>query len=332
MLDGGWEILRRVTPYERRGAMHYSTSVLRDVNAVLRAHVDMFLVAFVGGLLLSGCTTRQLAWHTAELGPSITKIEEDQILTNISRFIDACPDSAADDSKRVPCRGVVPDQFVLGGGQAQVSNQQQGPNVTANLIGQAIKSLTLQDQNQWTQSWSITPVTDFADLERLRLLYSFAVSRRVDDKPDGAKQFVDAYTSTLVRAIDPAARIPALMSAPDADTPTKLCLADFQLPLPGQLSLSPSKCPEAWSWSDLAKDWTHRLPTSRWIYWDKTPPVSGLRHVGRYGRHTLYVNDADLQDFMIWILGATPNTSATGGKSGGGGKTGSGALDLTPIR
>jgi hypothetical protein len=271
------------------------------------------LVVVLVGMLASACTMRQLTSRTTELGPSITEIEEDQILANLSRFIEPCAKAISDESNGEACHGVVPNQFVLGGGQAQVSNQLQGPNLTANLVGQAIKSLTFQDQNQWTQSWSITPVTDFADLERLRLLYAYAITR----PKNNTQQFVNNYTMTLVKSVDPTARIPQLMAETYMSTTTNLCIADLPLPLPGRLQLH-SSCQKSWSWEEVAaRDWAHRLPTAKWVYWDSDIPSENIKHARRYGKHILYVNQESLQDFMIWILGATPNTSASAGKAGG---------------
>lgn len=292
---------------------------MRDASRWFSFHSGHALVPcsfVVVALLVAGCTTRQLASRTTELGPSITKIEEEEIFMNLSRFIDSCVKQTGDQA----CRGVVPNQFVLGGGQAQVSNQQQGPNLTTNFMGQVVKALTFQDQNQWTENWSITPVTDFADIERLRLLYTYAVTRKSDD-PKAARAFANEYMSTLVKAIDPTARMPRLMTQLDTET-TKLCLAYLPLVLPGTPSQSKSGCPD-WKWGEevTANEWVHRLPHSKWVYWDpKAPPPDAPRRAGKYGDHVLYVNDSALQDFMIWILGATPNTSANAGKGGGAGK------------
>jgi hypothetical protein len=43
--------------------------------------------------------------------------------------------------------------------------------------------------------------------------------------------------------------------------------------------------------------------------------------VGSYSNHTIYVRASDLEDFLIWVLGATANTNGGGG-GGKGGKNG----------
>jgi hypothetical protein len=76
-----------------------------------------------------------------------------------------------------------------------VSNQIQSPNLTANFHGRTHSSLAFQNQNQWTQSWSLSPVTDFPDLERLRSLYRLAIGL-TDDVSNNDKliqTFIDRY-------------------------------------------------------------------------------------------------------------------------------------------
>ena len=45
---------------------------------------------------------------------------------------------------------------------------------TVNFEGIALRSIGLQNQNQWQQSWSVTAVTDVGDLQRLDALYRYA--------------------------------------------------------------------------------------------------------------------------------------------------------------
>ena len=76
--------------------------------------------------------------------------------------------------------------------------------ITANFHGRTISALAFQNQNQWTQSWSLSPVTDFSDLERLRNLYRPAI-RLTDDasKNDALIQsFIVHYIHTQVKGVD----------------------------------------------------------------------------------------------------------------------------------
>jgi hypothetical protein len=280
----------------------------------------ILVIAF---LLMGGCTSTNLVSNTAALGPSISDIERDQIYNNLSLFIDSCSQHGA-------CNAV-PNHFVLGGGQAQVSNQIQTPNVTANLSGVVFRTLAFQNQYQWTQSWSITPVTDFSDLERLRDLYHFAIALPAGNDslidPYPFANFADDYIRSQVKSVDATNTIPSrVMLLPGPASAT----LSYQLPLPLPPDLTDGvkqvddKNPK-WMGNTPPSQWPHPLPDAKWVYWDVPQTPAGTKAVGKYGKHTLYVKEDQLQYFMIWIIGATPNSNA--GSKGGGAKPSSGLIN-----
>jgi hypothetical protein len=264
---------------------------------------------------MGGCTSVQLESSTSALGPSINNIERQQIYANLSLFIDSCDNKG-------PCNAL-PNQFVLGGGQAQVSNQVQFPNITANFQGLFVKSTGLQNQNQWTQAWAISPVTDFSDLERLRALYELAISLGISGDTTLIETFVDHYTATQVKGVDPnTVAVARYVSTSAINNNGTQGLTVDQIPIP---------LPDYDSSSKLISDssmWHHPLPNKKWVYWDKQPAPVGTKtiHAGRFGNHDLFVDEGALQSFMVWIMGATANTNGGGGGKGGGSQKGAQGL------
>jgi hypothetical protein len=153
-------------------------------------------------------------------------------------------------------------------------------------------------------------------------LYRYAVSlQEAGATKYTHKEFAWDYRNALVKSVDSTSRVPQrLISKTDPGLlPPAAVTADIlPLPLPGHPcpDLAGNKTCEAWSEDSSSDTWFHKLPARKFVYWDdSTRPAADF--VGKYGRHRLYINNKDLQTFMIWILGATPNTS-----SGGGGKAG----------
>jgi hypothetical protein len=256
--------------------------------------------------LLTGCavTTAQLKGATTELSASVLDLETHQILENISAFIDGC-------ASPVDC-DAIPSQFVLGNGQTQVSNQIQAPNLTANFQGIALKSLAFQDQNQWTQTWSVVPVTDYGDLKRLRLLYQFAVLMG-STSPLAYADFADQYIK-LPLAGAPTGYLP--INATGTVT-GQSSYSQLPMPVPAISDAATVAHAQKWSGPDPSQ-WPVRLPNQKWIFWDVPGgQQSGTENVGRYGHHVLNVNKKDLRAFTLWVMGATIDTNNTAKGSGG---------------
>jgi len=218
-------------------------------------------------------------------------------------MIDSCFPAPSSPAVSKPGCNAVPAQFVLGSGQAQVSNQVQTPNITANLTGVMVKSLGFQDSNQLTQSWGINPVTDYADLKRLRALYKFAVTREEPAQSYGVDDFTVDYASAPVNGGKQNSASPNPWEAANLTTNP----LDYDLPLPPLPGQS--------------AQWAYKMPSTKWVYWDSQPRPPEAVPVGSYSNHTIYVRASDLEDFLIWVLGATANTNGGGG-GGKGGKNG----------
>jgi hypothetical protein len=250
-------------------------------------------------LNLAGCTATQLQWTTTNLGPSIADIEQREIRANLERF--------AED------KDAVPSQFVLGGGSATVSNQFQPSISSVNLTGVAIKAFGLQDQNQISVGWSVAPVTDFGDLQRLRALYRYALGFIT------VGEFVTEYTT----APAPALSTDSPMIAPRTTTnqlnqsPTS---PTFHMPLP----------PPGEDLPDPAT-WDPPLPSiGGFISVNLQEGAAPFPGPAFPGARILYVRSRkELDNFTLWVIGATPSTTAGGGGGGGGGGKGGGARSLS---
>jgi hypothetical protein len=143
-------------------------------------------------LLLAGCglTALQLQQATDSLRDSVPDLLSAQIFHNIiAKSIH--PDA-------------LPAQVVVGAGQAQVTNQLIMPSATINFTGMAIRSMGLQNQNQWQQSWSVSAVTDVGDLQRLDSLYRYArnLSTICDFIENYTRAIISATTTTSLRISD----------------------------------------------------------------------------------------------------------------------------------
>ena len=130
------------------------------------------------GLSLAGCAGPLLNHNTMTLGPSLGTLEEKQVLINLGRFIDN--------------DWAIPGHVELSAGQVQVSNQ-IGINLKyphtygvsgASLTKSATEEFDLTPaQTMDQESYSIVPVTNSSDVQRLRALYHLAVC------PDDVESF-----------------------------------------------------------------------------------------------------------------------------------------------
>jgi len=267
------------------------------------------------GVSLGSCsvTTAELKGASTQLSPTIMDIEREQVLQNIGAFIAAGCDAGR-------C-SAMPSQFLLGGGQAQISNQVQAPNLMMNVQGAFFKSFSVQDQNQWVQTWSVTPVIDYSDLQRLSLLYRYAVTLGSGDNTQIMKSFTAAYIQQLLQnnatSISPYSESGAVDGSQYNMLP---------MPLP-PIDTSTTDMTKQLTSLPTSDKWPVRLPYEKWIYWERNNLPSGLKYEGEYSGYPIYVRESDLNDFVRWVLGATVNTAASA-KSGGGKAPG---LALPPI-
>jgi hypothetical protein len=110
---------------------------------------------------LAGCAPYQASQNADQLISNISDIREAQVIYNIGRAIE---DSS-----------MVPGAVVITQGTAQIT---QSLGVTLSWAVHFVKSLSSPLTNSWTSSWQLTPVTDGGDLQNLRVLYSFIVTKQ----------------------------------------------------------------------------------------------------------------------------------------------------------
>jgi len=109
-------------------------------------------------LLGSGCIEGQLHYNTLELTSTVEKIQYDQVLDNLALFLDS------------PGNNTLPAVVDLSSGSVQVADQ-FSPSFKFPFSGMITREADLTIQRQWTENWSITPVHDASDLERLQALF-----------------------------------------------------------------------------------------------------------------------------------------------------------------
>ncbi|HZZ58384.1 MAG TPA: hypothetical protein VFE31_11185 [Opitutaceae bacterium] len=127
---------------------------------------------------LSGCQT-YMENQAARLGPDVTDIEKIQIFDNL--WVLSGLDQKQGD--------FIPSQFVLGAGSAANTAQ---PTIGLNPMSKIPPNWlhvweigSVSWDGQQSLSWSVTPVTNYSDLLRLRLLYEYAFCSALARTPDG---------------------------------------------------------------------------------------------------------------------------------------------------
>jgi hypothetical protein len=239
----------------------------------------------------------------------------------------------------------LPAQVVVGTGQAQVTNQLILPSATVNFTGIAIRSIGLQNQNQWQQSWSVSAVTDVGDLQRLDALYRYAriksfticdfiknynrgvisstttTSLRISDKI--ADTFDRSETARLndyaqyVQVAVPSTEVSSHKN--EADNKNMKVQLSFgppaTLPLPPQNAAKACQDPSKFvTYSDLyPQQWPVPFPDKPFIWiagTDAIPADVGAEFENMHELRAIYVNRKAFAQFQLWVLGATVNTSS----------------------
>jgi len=294
-------------------------------------------------LSVSGCffTETQLNTDTLDMSTTVADIQERQVINNLIRVID---DPYA-----------IPAQVVLTGGGVQVSNQ-LSPSLAVPFtdISKTSRSVNLGVSNQWVENWSLAPITDPDDIRRLRALYRLAVWRD--------NSFGSEYPVPLERT--------------SQNAEINCDLSNKASPPNSNSNAGPPVCPTRPYFAPTA-DVVHH----QWLFWNKdpsTPPspiyppeampprlremATALKDDGQpdnkcsNGQNMILLNNnpndeyalwacpkKDFDDFVVWVLGATPNSVGGGAGSkgaGGGGGPGGGkskgvaspALQAVPLQ
>lgn len=237
-------------------------------------------------LLLSGCASAQLNFNTLEIASTVESLQTKQVLYNISKFID---DTDA-----------VPDQVEINGGTVSTTNSVT-PSITSTLTSASVvaaaasttktaaNSLQAPLSDQWTQAWSIVPVTDGDDLRRLRALYGFAAQNDIDI----LMRYPEIYYI-------PQARSPKAVPDPFFLSKNHLVI-NKKTQQPG-----PTLC----------RDWIYYSGPSRITGLERLPPAGmPVVNLGLYGSHELYMAVDDklkgcLSNFVLLVLDAAGETSS----------------------
>lgn len=133
----------------------------------------ILLPFFVSLMALSvGCTHRQLRYDHVMQARSITTIYEQQVLDNLAMFSSE-PNSLP--FFAIPTTG---SANVTDGGQIS-AGPLNGP------VRTVIGPLNLSRGN--AQGWTLVPVTDFAKLERMQLLYQEAIASKIVNNVSGIR-------------------------------------------------------------------------------------------------------------------------------------------------
>jgi len=338
-------------------------------------------IAISGLLLMTGCAEGYLQNRTANLAPSITEIEKAQIFDNLWILSDVR--SGGD---------FIPSQFVLGSGSAGVTSQ---PTVGISPQGKLTNlwsTGSLSWSGQESYSWSVTPVTSYSDLQRLRLLYEYALWKEGDDQtgvingersrfaadyaginapysssgtvygaPSGInnKPFDDSKLATANFVAEFLATLNALATSANnphpspgdsvlkgIDNPPKpqtgpapssglpqLAVSLIQpapaLELAADLPLPPRSSPAIGTMdsAELRSTGILQLPDPGFVSKNRATSPDGHswnEFPGSRGRMLYVRSQADLNEFVLWILSATPNTTGGGGAGGGAGGAGGG--------
>jgi hypothetical protein len=250
-------------------------------------------------LIVGGCASVQLGYNTLDVGGSVNSLYINQTLENLSRTID---DHFA-----------IPSQIDLAAGTVQTSNSiapqvsfplsntvtRNGANVVTSIV-RASTNMNVNASDAWQQSWTIAPIIDGDSLRNLRALYRNVVTPEADLR----REYVPArIKSGQTYVYDPYA------------------LAEPHCVLCGPHLVPNRKLVRGWLYwsSDIGSPTPERLPP---------PGVSTVR-LGRYGTHELLMTQMDydagyLQDFVLFVMGASGDTGASSGGDKGGAKGGGG--------
>jgi hypothetical protein len=126
------------------------------------------------GIVLAGCAGTQLKYNTLDVASTVTAIHINQVLENLSRFIDE--------------PYALPSQVDITSGTIQTSNSVT-PTVTSPLSrgsarngGGALTGLTtaggglsVAASDSWIQSWLVTPISDSTNLANIMALYHYII-------------------------------------------------------------------------------------------------------------------------------------------------------------
>jgi hypothetical protein len=274
----------------------------------------------------AGCASTQLNYNTLDLASTVDRLVRDQILTNLSNFLDS--------------PAAIPSQVVIQSGTTATTNSVspsftdpltsavQATSTLAQTVSSSVsttttrseqstrsgKSATISGTNSGTQTWSIDPVTEDGSMRRLRALYMFAVG--------------DLKKNELLTAYP-------LQYKSIAEKPDKVILDRQLLKKPACVLCEDRESAKAAN-NFLKVESTVLTVNEKleagWLRWvnvqgnssrpDNPPRGPGAISLGRYGNYELFVDRKDADKFSEFVMFVMTATGHTGGGSDGSSRGG----------
>lgn len=167
------------------------------------------LVWFVVCLLVSGCSSTQLNYNTADLASSLFSLMKSQIFYNLAQALndpDFVPSQATISIGTAQTLNAVNPTLTLPLGPTFTTTNRfiQQNNPSAQFTGStaiASPGLGIQFVDSWNQSWTMVPANSPGQLRRLRTLYQYATGTMIPRKgmtgeltqEEAEKQFLCEY-------------------------------------------------------------------------------------------------------------------------------------------
>lgn len=126
------------------------------------------------GVALAGCAGTQLKYNTLDIASTVTAIHINQVLENLSRFIDepfALPSQVDITSGTIQTSSSITPTVV--GPLSRGSTRNAGGEFTGLTTAGA--GLTVAATDTWLQSWLVTPISDSTNLANIMALYHYII-------------------------------------------------------------------------------------------------------------------------------------------------------------
>ncbi len=247
--------------------------------------------AFFTALFLAGCA-EQIRIGTDQTRSTIPELLQDQAMNNAARAYHD-PDA-------------IPAQFVLTNSVTSAVNTVNAgisPDIALRAI--AITGFNLSSTNSVTQNWSATAVTNYLDLKRLSLLYSYAVKRGVWEGMEPSQTF-SVFKTKLDSLIPPGAKLMSHVETVESTKPAN----QQMLPSAEILANQIGELPPSGFIIDLGKDSKQRCPNNI-QYFGWTSNVSIPDHLCvRTNSDAIRASELASR-FILWSLAIPISTEPT---------------------
>jgi hypothetical protein len=123
---------------------------------------------------LAGCAGTQLKYNTLDIASTVTAIHTNQVLENLSRFIDepyALPSQVDITSGTIQTSNSITPTVTSP--LSRAANRNSGGDITS--LATAGGGLTVAASDTWLQSWLVTPISDSTNLTNIMALYHYVI-------------------------------------------------------------------------------------------------------------------------------------------------------------